>query len=367
MAIPKFDPKELNVVAEIPSVLGGPTPVYDYPVSGKEACVALYNRKPLWQIMLGPGPEIVTLTPGCNPDNVARAFVFDGTFVPGVSNLTGGKDMFGIEWEYVPSAGGSMVRPGKPFLSDANEWYEKLVWPDIDSWDWEGCQKANENYLDPNRFNFCMILNGWYERLISFMDFEGAIVAMIDEDQTDAVKDLFDKLSNLYIRILDKYFTYFPLIDAVGFHDDWGAQKDTFFSPETVNEMIVPYMKRVTDYIHAKGKFCDLHSCGQLMKQVPNMIEAGWDSWNPQAMNDTRKIYELYGDKILISVMPDDYDVENASEDEQRAHARAYADEFCRPDRPSSMNMYAAFGEKDLLTTAFREELYKQSRINYSK
>jgi hypothetical protein len=29
--------------------------------------------------------------------------------------------MFGIEWEYVPQVGGSMVRPGKPFVEDANE------------------------------------------------------------------------------------------------------------------------------------------------------------------------------------------------------------------------------------------------------
>ena len=60
----------------------------------------------------------------------------------------------------------------------------------------------------------------------------------------------------------------------------------------------------VTDFLHSKGKFCDLHSCGQNMKQVPNMIKAGWDSWCPQAMNDTAKEYELYGDKIIIGVMP---------------------------------------------------------------
>jgi hypothetical protein len=142
-----------------------------------------------------------------------------------------------------------------------------------------------------------MILNGWYERLISFMDFEGAVVAMIDEDQTQAVKDLFDKLSDLYIRILDKYLSYFPQIDAICFHDDWGSQKETFFSPDTVEEMIVPYMRRVTDYLHSKGKFCDLHSCGQLFKQVPNMIAAAGIHGTP-GNEDTHKIYELYGDEI---------------------------------------------------------------------
>ena len=93
------------------------------------------------------------------------------------------------------------------------------------------------------------------------------------------------------------------------------------------------------------------------------MIAAGWDAWSGQEMNDTQKIYELYGDKILVGVMPDMFDIETTSEDEQRARAREYADRFCRPDKPSFFNF---LGSK-LMTPAFREELYKQSRINYSK
>lgn len=90
------------------------------------------------------------------------------------------------------------------------------------------------------------------------------------------------------------------------------------------------------------------------------MIKAGWDSWSGQPMNDTAKAYELYGDKILIGVYPEELSP-TASEEEQRAAARAYADKFCKPDKPSILN--GGFN----LPTAFREELYKQSRINYSK
>lgn len=359
MIATQFDPKELEVVRKIPGFLGGPdTPVYNFPVTLREGTIALYQRKPYWQIT---SLEQTIFCPKVNPDNIARAFVFDGYHMP--PGEGGGKDMFGIEWEYVPQVGGSMVRPGKPFLSDANEWSEKVVWPDIDSWDWEGSAKVNEPYLDTPFFNMCWFLNGWYERLISFMDFEGAIVAMIDEDQKDAVKDFFDKLSDFYIRLFDRYLTYFPHIDGFCIHDDWGSQKETFFSPATVEEMIVPYMKRVTDFIHSKGKFCDLHSCGQLLKQVPNMIAAGWDSWGGQAMNDTQRIYELYGDKIIISVIPDMYDPTTKTEEEQRAAARAYAEKYCDPLKPSAFSFYGAA----IMTPVFREELYKQSRINYNR
>ena len=338
-------------------MFGGPEVIlYDFPVTQREAFQALYNRKPVWQIT---AIEQKMFAPKSNPDNIARAFVFDGTKTP----QSGGTDMFGIEWEFVPQVGGSMVRPGKPFIEDANDIAKKVVWPDIDKWEWESCAKANVEYLSGEKYIVAWFLNGWYERLISFMDFEGAVVAMIDEDQKDAVKDFFDKLSDLYIRIFDKYLTHFPQINGFCIHDDWGSQKETFFSPATAQEMIVPYMRRVTDFLHSKGKSCELHSCGQLLKQVPNMIAAGWDSWHPQLMNDTQKIYELYGDKIIVGVVPDAFDPEKTTEEEQRALAREYARKFCNPDKPSFVNTYSSRA----LTAAYREELYKQSRINYGR
>jgi hypothetical protein len=367
MQIPKFNPAELKVVAEKPGIMGRPgVPIYSFPVTGKEAVRALYERRAIWQVMLGIGAESTVFTPAINPDNVARAFVFDGTVVPGVSNLTGGRDLFGIEWEYIPTAGGSMVRPGKPFIEDANDIQKKVVWPDIDSWDWEGAAKVNAQYLSGSSAYAAMFMNGYFERMISFMDFEGAILAMIDEDQKAAVKRFFDKLSDLYIRMIDKFITYFPQVDIYTIHDDWGSQKDTFFSPAVVSEMIVPSMRRVTDFIHSKNRFVDLHCCGSNIKQVPNMIAAGYDSWTPQTMNDVEKIYDLYGDRIIIATMPKIYDVENSTEEEQRAYAKAYADRYCRPDKPSSLSMYSSpMIGPNLLTNAFREELYKQSRINY--
>ena len=358
MAVPAFDPKELTVVREIPGRFGGPpVPVYSFPVTPKEAQIALYKKEPIWQIM-GMGMESRLFAPRLLPDNVSRAFVAEEK--PFDPNDGGGPDMFSIEWEYVPLVGGSIVRPGAPLMSDANEWPDKIVWPDIDSWDWEGSAKENnDTFLTDDIYNTCWFQTGWFERLISFMDFENALMALFDEDQKDATNELLTKITDLYIKIFEKFITYFPKLHGFTIHDDWGSQKETFFSPAVVEEMIVPHMRRVTDYIHSKGKYCELHSCGQILKQVPNMIAAGWDSWAGQQMNDTQKIYELYGDKILIGVIPDSFDPETASEEDQRAAARAYADKFCNPKKPSYLNGF-------MTSPVFREELYKRSRENYS-
>ncbi|MCL2126337.1 MAG: methyltransferase [Oscillospiraceae bacterium] len=361
MAVPAYDPKELTVVGEIPPRfgIGLPIPIYSYPVTPKEAFKAMVQRQPVWQIS---GIESKIFAPKLLPDNVARAMVIQEEPFDNL-NDGGGKDMFGLEWEYIAQVGGSMIRPGKPFLEDANEWYDKVVWPDIEKWDWENSAKNNNGtFLGTDTYNTCWLQTGFFERLISFMDFEGAIMAMADEDQNGAVKDLFDKLADQYIKIFDKFITYFPNIDGFCVHDDWGSQKETFFSPALVEEMIVPAMQKVTNFIHSKGKGAELHSCGQILKQVPNMIKAGWDYWGGQAMNDTHTIYDLYGDGITIGVIPDSFDPETTSEEDQRAAARAYADKFCDPKKPSFLNAYGA-----MLTPAYREELYVRSRQNYSK
>jgi hypothetical protein len=359
MAVPKFDPKEMEVVKELPAWNFIPAiKIYNHPVSAKKAVSGLLKKEAVWQI--SGMVESRLFSPRVIPDAIARSFVFEGT--PFDPNKGGGPDMFGMPWEYVPVAGGSMIRPGKPFIEDFNEWPNKIVWPDIESWDWEGSARENAAYLDDEKSNICWFLTGWYERLITFMEFENAVVAMIDEDQQDAIKAFFDKATDLYIKIFDKFCTHFPGIDGFCIHDDWGSQQETFFSPSVVTEMIVPYMKRVTDFLHSKGKYCELHSCGQLMKQVPNIIAAGWDIWCPQAMNDTHKIYELYGDKVLLGVMPDLFDPAALTEDQQREEARKYAEKFCNPAKPSFFNLNAM----TMLTPAFCEELYRQSRIQYS-
>jgi len=358
MAI-EFDPKEISEATVSAGYYGSAQITFKTPVTPREGYIAAYKRQSIWQVT---GSEQMMFSPKVNPDNIARGFVYDHSGFP--KGTGGGLDMFGIDWEYIEQVGGSMVRPGKPFIEDANEIADKVVWPDIETWDWAQAAKDNANYAgDGTKAVVAWFLNGWYERLISFMDFEGAVMAVFDDDQKDAVHAFFTKLSDLYIKILDKYIETFPFIDGFCMHDDWGSQKETFFSPAVANEMIVPYMRKVTDFIHSKGKFCDLHSCGQAFKQVPNFIAAGWDSWSGQPMNDTQKIYEEYGDKLLVGILPDAFDPAATSEDEQREMGRAFANKFANPGKQSMVNIYSSA----MLTTAFCEGLYEQSRKNYAK
>lgn len=371
--VAKFDPKELEKVPGF--IFGRPVEQFSFPLNQHDACTAAFKKEPWWQMY--QASDTTVFTPHIIPDDIARGFVFEAE-TPKYMDQKGGPDMFGVEWEWVEQVGGSMVRPGVPFLEDIEEWREKLVWPDVDSWDWEGCAKANNGtYLKPENFNQMWFHTGYFERLIALMEFENALMAIFDEDSKEEVHAFFDKLTDLYINIFEHVVKYFPDVNAVFFHDDWGSQKETFFSPALVEEMIVPYMKRVTDFLHAHNIFCEFHSCGNNYKQVPNMIKAGWDMWAPQLMNDCYKIYDDFGDKLIICTfpmnIPEDImalgsDAARAEafaklpEEEQRRIAREYIHRTNKIGKPSAYNFYATH----FVTPAVREEMYVESRKIFS-
>lgn len=372
MKVPAFDPKELE---KKPTLLfGRPIELFSFPLNQHDAGVAAFKKEPWWQMQ--QANDTTVFTPHIIPDDIARGFVFEAE-TPKYPEK-GGKDMFGVDWEYIEQVGGSMVRPGKPFLDDISEWKEKLVWPDVESWDWEGCAKANNGtYLKKENFNEIWFHTGYFERLISLLEFDNALMAIFDEDSQDDVNAFFEKLTDLYIDIFKHICDYFPDVNAVFFHDDWGSQKDAFFSPALTEKMIVPHMRRLTDYMHSRGLFLEFHSCGNNYKQVPNMIKAGWDLWAPQLMNDCYKIYDDFGDQIIIATFPMNIpqeimdlptDAERGEafaklpEAEQRRIAREYVHRTNRIGKPSMYNFYASH----FLTPAVREEIYMESRKIFS-
>ena len=158
MAVPSYDRKEVDNKKVFPGFGGSPMVVFDYPCSVKEGVLSTYRREPYWQLS---GTAGNLFSPKVNPDNIARGFVFEAATREFTPKDYGGADMFGIEWEYIETVGGSMVRPGKPYIEDANEIKDKIKMPDPTTWDWEGSAKANNGtYLQPGNAYSMWLLNG---------------------------------------------------------------------------------------------------------------------------------------------------------------------------------------------------------------
>ena len=333
-------------LGERPGNFGRTVMTYNTPVTPRENYHALFEDKhPYWMPSVY---EFGGKTTALYDNSLGRGRRQDIT------------DTFGIKWHFEPVAGGSIVVPGNPLLDSIDEWYDKVKLPDIDSWDWEGATK--EFQIDtryPHEFTF---VNGfWFERLTSFMDFMNAAMTLIDEDYVDDVKSLFAALTDLGCRLVDKFFTYWPELDYIEVHDDWGSQKAPFFSQQVAQELFVPYMRQLTDRIHGWGRNVLLHSCGHNEDRVQCYIDAGFDYWGPQDMNDIEALYDQYGDKIILGVFPKETDLAQRSEEEQREAARRMVDRFSQPGKPVILS--TVYSRRT--TPAFDDEVYRYSRKVY--
>ena len=327
----KYDPKEFQM--EFMETRFGPSPVFHTPITPRANFRAMFDGKnPLWMPMTS---DSQTFCPRVDPDNIARAFVFDGE-APYDRSKYGGPDMFGIEWVFVPVVGGSMENPDNPhIMEDVNDWREVIKIPDVNSWDWAGHVEGNAAWFEKNK-NFdisSMLLNGMgFERLVSFMGFENAAMALIDEDQIDAVRELANELcEKVYIPYVDNMHKYYPGVTRITLHDDWGSQRAPFFSLAAAREAYVDVYKKFNAHVKSLGLIAELHSCGKNDLVVPAYIESGFEFWNGMYMNDKRHLFELYGDRFIFGVDPPAAaDNMNASDEELWEAAKEFCEFYIR-------------------------------------
>ncbi len=338
----KFDKSELEVKKSIPQLFGPPAPIWSTPITPRENLLRLYEGKtPMWAPFAFGETNMFMVS--CDPENQARS-------------PQGGVDGYGVEWVFVPDAGGAMVKPGNPKVTDISDWENCVTIPDPDTWDWEKCAEETKKNFDEDLAVSCAVPGCLFERLIACMDFEGAVVALIDEEQQEDVHRFFRAVTDVHKKTYTNLKKWFNP-DVVNFNDDWGSQRAQFFSNETYREMIFPYVKEIADHVHSLGMYFDLHSCGFVEPLVPMIIEAGLDSWGGQPLNDKAKLKELYGDKFIFTIhMSMDPD---ATEEEVDQWVQQFIE---GPGKDNRCLVEVMGGPKDL-----KAKIYEASRKNFDR
>jgi len=278
-------------------------PKRNYPITPRENFERLLTgKKPVYMPVI---TDMLPFAPRIVPDNAVRAWALEVDCILPGSPAEGGPDMFGVEWQYVQVTGGSMVRPGNPKVKDIRHWEDYISFPDLDDWDWEGSAERNAKLFTEDRMNRVWLMNGLNERLISFMDFDKAMMAYVDEESKEGVHRLFDRLCTFYDDLIERFRKYYKC-DVLMFNDDWGTKHGPQFSLDTAREMIVPYMRRIAESCHKRGMYLELHCCGKNDLLAPVIAESGVDIWVPQEIiNDFELIYSLIGDKVYLGIPSD--------------------------------------------------------------
>lgn len=270
MKIPfsKDELKDVGMWKAVPKPYGVPAyPMrkFNTPITPKENFLRVCrNETPLWM------PNATVDFNAIQPEIMADAY----------ARNHGGKDWFGIEWQFDTASNAAMVKPGTRRLSDITRWREELEFPDLGAIDWEKDYKDNYGaFMEPDRAILFIIVNGCFERLADLAGFMDAFTYLLEEPEE--VGALFEKFTDMHIELMGIAKKYYGA-DAITFHDDMGTQINSFMSPDTFREVLLPHYKRMNAAAHEMGLYVNYHSCGCVGNQMENFCDAGFDFWEGQ-------------------------------------------------------------------------------------
>ena len=130
---------------------------------------------------------------------------------------------------------------------------------------------------------------------------ETILVAMLE--QPEWVKDIFETYLNSCIACFDMVWDAGYHFDEISWPDDMGYKGSPFFSVDLYRELLKPLQKRAVDWAHSKGIPARLHSCGDIRRLLPDLMETGIDALNPleiKAGMDPIAIKKEYGDRLVL-------------------------------------------------------------------
>ena len=91
--------------------------------------------------------------------------------------------------------------------------------------------------------------------------------------------------------------------DGIWIYEDLGYKNGLFASPRVLNELVFPFFGELVDYLHSFGLPVVLHSCGNITRALPMIVDAGFDALQPmetKAGCDPFAFAEQYGDRLAF-------------------------------------------------------------------
>lgn len=130
---------------------------------------------------------------------------------------------------------------------------------------------------------------------------ERVLIALIEDPEW--CMDMFGHFLDVGMALLDQVWDAGYRFDCVSWPDDMGYKNTPFFSLQTYRDVLKPFQKRAVEWAHAKGARARLHSCGNIVPFLPDLVEIGMDGLNPievKAGMDPVAIKRTYGDRLLL-------------------------------------------------------------------
>lgn len=136
-----------------------------------------------------------------------------------------------------------------------------------------------------------------YQFIVGFEDF---MVKLLTD--RDFIEKVISMCMDYYMDIIEMACE--EGVSWVYIGDDLGGKGSLLMGPELTRKYVIPCYKRIVELCSKYHTPVALHSCGNAIEIIPDLIEIGVVMYNPVEPTSGADIYEVYkkyGDKICLS------------------------------------------------------------------
>jgi uroporphyrinogen decarboxylase len=182
----------------------------------------------------------------------------------------------------------------------------------------------------PEGMKVMLMYTGIFEDLKQMMGFE--TLAYATADDPELIDDILEQLTRIAEYTVGRAAAH-PATGAVFYGEDMGFNTGTLLSPAFMKQHVIPRHKRIADACHAHGKPFLLHSCGNVIALMDDLIEVvGIDAKHSfeDKILPVEEWYARWGDRISIIGGVDMDILSRGTEEEVRSRTRRIL-EACAP------------------------------------
>lgn len=160
------------------------------------------------------------------------------------------------------------------------DWEEvklRLCW-DSGRVDWEAARSA---YAEGRARGQYIVYGGAisWDAALPLLGTQAQLYAMVDDPAW--LHDMFQTLTDICLAGAEEMMAAGFEFDGAFLCDDMGFRSGPLFSLRTYDALFFDQDRQVCDFFKARGLPVILHSCGNVKKLIPRLIEAGYACLNP--------------------------------------------------------------------------------------
>ena len=177
------------------------------------------------------------------------------------------------------------------------EQFEKYPFPSADEFDLSKWDFFDKNL--PTGMKAVLLLGKVYTTVWMYMGAEKFFNAL--EEDKELITALFDKVGSVQYETLLRVIEH-PCVGAVVNPDDIAHNTGLLVHPKYLRQYVFPWYKKMADACRDKGVGFILHSDGNCMEMMDDIVECGFQGFHPIQPNamDIVEVKKRWGDKLCL-------------------------------------------------------------------